>query len=66
MREGEASAPADWPAQAVEAGFVTDENDYYDRLRRATIEAAGEAAAERERAEDVQLARAVRTMDDGD
>lgn len=64
VRGGEASAPADWPAEAIEAGFAADEDDYYDRLRRATIDAASETVAERERAEDVQLAEAVRAMND--
>lgn len=64
IREGEASAPADWPAKAVEAGFADDESEYYEHLHEATTEAARTAAAERERSEDVQLAEAVRAMDD--
>ncbi|WP_134670503.1 NOP5/NOP56 family protein [Halorussus marinus] len=66
IREGRADAPADWPALAVESGFADDESDYYARLREATIGAAREAAAERERADDQQLVHAVRAMDDLD
>ena len=62
--EGVAETPADWPALAVEAGFAADEDDYYDRLHAVTVHAAREAAAERERAADRQLAHAVRAMDD--
>ncbi|WP_277552632.1 NOP5/NOP56 family protein [Halobaculum limi] len=66
IREGSADAPADWPAQAVEAGFAADEDDYYERLREATVEAARAAVDERERADDRQLLHAVRAMDDAD
>ncbi|MFC4358967.1 NOP5/NOP56 family protein [Halobium salinum] len=66
IRDGSADAPADWPARAVESGFADDETDYYARLREATVEAAREAAAERERADDRQLVHAVRSMDDAD
>lgn len=64
IREGEADAPADWPQQAVESGFATDEDDYYAKLHDAALSAAREAAAERERADDQQLVHAVRAMDD--
>ncbi|WP_148415672.1 NOP5/NOP56 family protein [Haloferax sp. KTX1] len=66
VRTGRAPAPADWPAEAVAAGFAADETDYYAKLRSATLAAAGEAVAERERADDVQLAHAVRAMDDAE
>lgn len=66
IREGGADEPADWPRQAVEDGFAADETEYYGRLHEATIEAARTAAAERERADDRQLAAAVRAMDDVD
>lgn len=62
--EGRVEAPADWPTRAVEAGFAADEGEYYDRLHAAAVHAAREAAAERERAPDRQLAHAVRAMDD--
>jgi nucleolar protein 56 len=56
--------PADWPALAVESGFATDADDYYDRLHEATVAAAREEVRERERADDRQLVHAVRAMDD--
>lgn len=64
IREGQADAPADWPAVAVESGFADDEDEYYDRLHEVTMAAAREAADERERAADRQLVHAVRAMDD--
>ena len=64
IANGSAEAPADWPAQAVDAGFAADSDDYYATLREATIEAAREAVAEREGADDKQLLHAVRAMDD--
>jgi nucleolar protein 56 len=64
IRDGRADAPADWPAQAVAAGFADDEDDYYSKLREATLRAAREDASERERADDQQLVHAVRAMDD--
>jgi nucleolar protein 56 len=66
IREGRADAPADWPEQAVEAGFAADEEAYYAALREATITAARTAVAERERADDKQLLHAVRAMDDAE
>jgi nucleolar protein 56 len=59
-----AESPADWPAQAVEAGFATDEADYYDALHEATVPTAREAAAEREQSDDQQLIHSIRAMDD--
>ncbi|SEV87667.1 NOP5/NOP56 family protein [Natrinema salifodinae] len=64
IREGSADEPRDWPALAVEAGFASDEDDYYDALREATTAAARAAVTERERADDRQLVHAVRAMDD--
>jgi len=61
-----AESPADWSTQAVEAGFATDENDYYDALHGATVHTAREAAAERERSDDQQLIHSIRAMDDAD
>jgi nucleolar protein 56 len=66
VREGEADAPADWPGLAVEAGFAGDEGEYYDLLREATLAATRGVVRERERADDVQLKRGVRAMDDAD
>jgi len=64
IRTGAADAPADWPTAAVDAGFAADTDDYYARLKTATIDAAREAVAEREGADDQQLLHAVRAMDD--
>ncbi|PSQ08154.1 nucleolar [Halobacteriales archaeon QS_6_71_20] len=63
---GTAEEPRDWPALAVERGYVDAESEYYDRLREATTAAARAAAAERERADDRQLLHAVRAMDDAE
>ncbi|WP_135661680.1 hypothetical protein [Halorhabdus rudnickae] len=64
ISEGSAERPQAWPNEAIDAGFVDDESEYYDRLRDATIEATDAAVAERERADDQQLIHAVRSMDD--
>jgi nucleolar protein 56 len=64
VRDGRADAPADWPAAAVAAGAVTDENEYYERLREATLAGTRAAVRERERADDQQLVHAVRAMAD--
>jgi len=66
IRDGEAAAAADWPALAVERGFATDTDDYYDRLHEATVAAARTGVRERELADDQQLIHAVRAMDDCD
>ena len=55
VRDGTASEPDDWPARAVEAGFASDDDEYYDRLKAATTRATREAVRERERADDAQL-----------
>lgn len=64
IANGSADAPAEWPVQAVDAGFAADTDDYYATLREVTIEAAREAVAEREGADDQQLLHAIRAMDD--
>jgi nucleolar protein 56 len=64
ITEGGAAASADWPAAAVEAGFVADEDAYYDLLHEATVAATRTAVQARERADDSQLVHAVRAMDD--
>ena len=58
------AAPRDWPALAVETGFASDKEEYYDRLHEATLHATREAVRERERADDRQLIHAIRAMDD--
>lgn len=64
VREGSADAPDAWPDRAIEAGIVTSEEAYYDRLHEATTAAARTAMEERERADDQQVIHAVRAMDD--
>ncbi|APX96117.1 NOP5/NOP56 family protein [Natronorubrum daqingense] len=64
IREGRADEPRDWPTLALEAGFVDDENAYYDALHEASMAATRGAVTEREGADDRQLVHAVRTMDD--
>jgi len=39
IASGRAESPDDWPAQAVDAGFATDTEAYYDRLHAATTAA---------------------------
>lgn len=64
IREGQAEHPQDWPAIAVETGFVPDRETYYERLQAAAIDATRSAVAEMERADDQQLIHAVRAIDD--
>ena len=64
IRDGSADAPDEWPSLAVEAGFVADEAEYYERLRAAAVAAARRGARDAERADDRQLVHAVRAMDD--
>ncbi|WP_135822601.1 NOP5/NOP56 family protein [Halostella litorea] len=64
IENGSAATPDDWPALAVEAGVAADEAEYYDRLRDATLSATAAAVETAERADDRQLAHAVRAMDD--
>ncbi|MDX1745008.1 MAG: hypothetical protein R3324_03645, partial [Halobacteriales archaeon] len=64
VREGRADRPQDWPAHAVESGFVNDPADYYDRLHAVTLAATRAAVEEAERADDQQLVHAIRAMDD--
>ncbi|KYH27245.1 putative NOP5 family protein [Halalkalicoccus paucihalophilus] len=66
VREGSADAPEEWPAVAVESGFASDDEEYYERLHEATLGAARAEVRERERADDAQLVHAVRAMDDAD
>ncbi|MFB6297009.1 MAG: NOP5/NOP56 family protein [Salinirussus sp.] len=64
IRDGSAGEPADWPARAVEIGFATDAEDYYDRLHETATAAARAAVRDRERADDQQLTHAIRARDD--
>lgn len=64
IAHGASESPAEWPARAVETGFATDEDDYYDKLHEATTAATREEVQERERAADQQLKHTIRAMDD--
>jgi nucleolar protein 56 len=64
ITRGSAETPRDWPTLAVETGFAEDEAAYYERLHEATTTAMRDAVRERERADDRQVAHAVRAMDD--
>ena len=64
IRDGSADAPADWPAEAVTAGYAADTDDYYAKLHAATTTATEAAVTERETADDQQLVHAVRAMAD--
>ena len=66
IEEGSADEPADWPGQAVEAGFVDDKDDYYDILHDATVDTARSAVEEQEKADDQQLKHSIRAMDDAE
>jgi nucleolar protein 56 len=64
ITEGEAEAPREWPAAAVESGYADSRAEYYDRLHEATMAATRAEVRERERADDQQLVHAIRAMDD--
>ncbi|WP_049986746.1 NOP5/NOP56 family protein [Halobellus rufus] len=64
IADGSADRPRNWPRRAVESGFATDEAEYYETLRAATLQATREAVRARDRADDQQLVHAVRAMDD--
>jgi nucleolar protein 56 len=64
IRNGTTDAPADWPSRAVESGFATDENDYYEILHDASMAATRAAVQEYERSDDRQLQHSIRAMDD--
>ena len=64
IENGSAEMPKNWPTKAVEAGFVEDKEEYYDRLHEATNYATREVVKARERADDQQLKHSIRAMDD--
>ncbi|MFB6092372.1 MAG: NOP5/NOP56 family protein [Haloquadratum sp.] len=64
VAEGTADAPQNWPEKAVEAGFATDESEYYDALHEATVYATREAVEARETADEKQLQYSIEAMDD--
>jgi nucleolar protein 56 len=38
ITEGAAEAPQHWPERAIQSGFATDEDDYYEALHEATVQ----------------------------
>jgi nucleolar protein 56 len=64
ISDGEGDSPRDWPAVAVEDGYVDSEQEYYEWLHEATIRATEADVRRRERADDQQLKHAIRAMDD--
>lgn len=63
IRNGAASRPRVWAQEAVTAGAVSDEAQYYSALREASILAAREAIAEHARGVDEHIKHAIRTCD---
>jgi nucleolar protein 56 len=61
-----AEQPQDWPAEAVRAGLVDTEDDYYDALHAATIHATRAAVRERETSTEQQLQHGIAAMDDAE
>jgi nucleolar protein 56 len=66
ITERTAEQPQNWPAEAVRAGFVADEDEYYDALHEATVQATREAVQERETATEQQLQYSITAMDDAE
>ena len=61
-----AEQPQDWPAEAVRAGVVDSEDDYYDALHGATVHATREAVRERETSTEQQIKHCIAAMDDAE
>ncbi|GGJ11972.1 nucleolar [Halobellus salinus] len=66
IRERTAEQPQNWPAEAVRAGFVENENEYYDTLYHATVHATRAAVQARETATERQLQYSIAAMDDAE
>ena len=66
IRDRTAEQPQNWPAEAVRAGFVEDEDEYYDALHDATVHATRAAVQARETADDQQLQYSIAAMDDAE
>ncbi|WP_336021790.1 NOP5/NOP56 family protein [Halobellus salinisoli] len=64
ISDGEVDQPQNWPIKAIESGFATDEDGYYNKLHEVTLHATREAVRERDRADDQQLVHTIRAMDD--
>jgi len=56
--------PQDWPALALQSGFVADKAEYYNRLHKTAMTATKALVGEREQAGDEQLKHTIRSMDD--
>jgi nucleolar protein 56 len=66
ITERTAEQPQDWPAEAVRAGIVADEDEYYDALHDATVRATRTAVTERETSTEQQLQHGIAAMDDAE
>ena len=66
INEKRAEQPQDWPAEAVRAGIVDSEDDYYEALHEATVQATREAVRARETATEQQLQYSISAMDDAE
>ena len=66
IRDRTAEQPQNWPAEAVRAGFVEDEDEYFDALHDATVHATRAAVQARETADDQQLQYSIAAMDDAE
>ena len=66
INEETAEQPQDWPAEAVRAGIVDSEDEYYDALHDATVHATREAVQTRETSSGQQLQHSVAAMDDAE
>ena len=66
IRDRTAEQPQNWPTEAVRAGFVEDEDEYYDALHDATVHATRAAVQARETADDQQLQYSIAAMDDAE
>lgn len=63
IRQGRADAPGPWPATALEAGVVPDEETYYEHLGAASRRAVETELAALAGAADRELVQLVRTLE---
>ena len=66
INEETAEQPQDWPAEAVRAGVVDGEDDYYHALHEVTLQATRAAVRERETSTEQQLHHSIAAMDDAE